>query len=99
MTMSESIEITRLHAISKNEASDWLSHAENCLTHLRQANLSQEIQNHLVDEAMAALLAVRELTFSWNELTPEEFVVAGIQEPDPGEVVRSVQLIDVLRKK
>ena len=99
MTMSESIESTRSRAINENEASDWLSHAENCLIHLRQADLPQEIQNHLVDEAMAALLTVRELTFSWNELTPEEFVAAGIEEPDLAEVVHSMRLIDALREK
>lgn len=96
MSISELIESTRSRAINENEASDWLSHAENCLKFLRQTDLPEDIRNHLADESLAALLAVRELTFSWNELSPEEFVAAGIEEPDPAEVIRSVRLIDVL---
>jgi len=61
MSISKSLENTRFHAIESNQLADWLSHIENCVEHLRQGDLPEEIRDHLADEATAALLAAREL--------------------------------------
>jgi hypothetical protein len=61
MTASKSIESTRFLAIENNQLADWLNHIENCVEHLRQGDLPEEIREHLADEAIAALLAAREL--------------------------------------
>jgi hypothetical protein len=73
MSISKSLETTRFNAIESNQLLDWVTHIENCIQHLRQGDLPEEIRDHLADEATAALLAVREL---------------GTFQPMPGGITR-----------